>query len=333
MSVSADEKQDVGLDLLARMLKIRRFEERVAAIAASGQGFVSHLYVGQEAVASGVCAALKDTDYISSTHRGHGHVIGKGGDLRRCMAELLGKETGYCRGKGGSMHMADLSLGIIGANGIVGAGIPIACGAGLAAKLRGTDQVSVSFFGDGASNTGTFHESMNVAAVWKLPVVFVCENNGWAQLTRTEATTALGTICQRAAGYGTPGESVDGNDVVAVHEVARAAVERARRGEGPTLIEAHTYRIREHAEGLERFATLRREGEIESWTERDKDPITRHWDRLVGAGVPESQLEALDSQIRADVEAAVEFAQQSPEPPVESAFTGVFSDVVAKERS
>jgi pyruvate dehydrogenase E1 component alpha subunit len=315
----------VGLDLLRRMLRIRRFEERMAVLAAAGE-VSGHLYIGEEAVAAGVCAALRDDDYITSTHRGHGHIIAKGGDLGRCMAELYAKATGYCGGKGGSMHIADMALGIIGANGIVGAGLPIASGAALASRLRGRDVVSVSFFGDGASNHGTFHESLNLASVWSLPVVFVCENNGWAELTRTEALTA-GKIAGRAAGYGIPGVAVDGNDAYAVLATATEAVARARAGEGPTLIEAQTYRVREHNEALLRFSVLRREGEVDEWLARD--PIVLHRRRLIEAGVPEADLDAMDEQVVAEVDAAVEFARSSPGPEPETAFTDVFAPAEA----
>jgi pyruvate dehydrogenase E1 component alpha subunit len=322
-AVAAPPSADVatGLDLLRRMLRVRRFEERMAVLAAAGEIF-GHLYIGEEAVAAGVCAALRDDDWITSTHRGHGHIIAKGGDLGRCMAELYGKATGYCGGKGGSMHIAHLALGIIGANGIVGAGIPLATGAALASRLRGSNQVSVSFFGDGAANHGTFHESLNLAAVWSLPVVFVCENNGWAELTRTEEVTA-GEIVARAAGYGIPGVAVDGNDAYAVYAAASAAVASARTGAGPTLIEARTYRIREHAEGMGRFSVLREEAEVERW--RERDPIKLHRARLVEAGVAEAELDRLDEEIKADVDAAVEFARTSPTPDPATALTDIFA--------
>lgn len=310
------------MDILRRMLRIRRFEEKVAVLAAAGERVSGHLYIGEEAVAAGVCAALRDDDFITSTHRGHGHIIAKGGDLGRCMAELFAKKTGYCGGKGGSMHIADMNLGIIGANGIVGAGLPIATGAALANKLRGTDQVSIAFLGDGAANQGTFHESLNLAAVWTLPVIFVCENNGWAELSRTEALTA-GEIASRAAGYGVPGVAVDGNDAVAVHAAASEAIARARSGGGPTLLEMRTYRIREHAEGLAHFAKLREPAEVEMW--RERDPIARLRDVLTELGADVADLDALDAQITADVEASVEFARSSPPPDPESAFTDVFT--------
>jgi pyruvate dehydrogenase E1 component alpha subunit len=289
---------------------------------------VVHLYIGQEASGAGTCAALRDDDFITSTHRGHGHIVAKGGELARCMAELYGRETGYCRGKGGSMHIADMGLGIIGANGIVGAGIPIAVGAGLSAQLRGSDQVSVSFFGDGASNEGTFHEAMNLAAVWKLPVIFLCENNGYGELSRTADVTALPLISQRAAAYGIPAETVDGNDAFAVHAAVAAAVARARAGEGPQFVETFTYRLRDHAEGLElAFPGNRPEEEIEEWRTQ-RDPIARHRAALLELGVPEAEIDELDAAITAEVEAAVEFAKASSPPAPQEAFTDVWLEPV-----
>jgi pyruvate dehydrogenase E1 component alpha subunit len=321
--LGAELDVDTALDLHRRMLRIRRFEERLRTLIQAGERIMAHLYVGEEAVAAGVCAALRDDDYITSTHRGHGHIIAKEGDLNRCMAELFGRKTGYCGGKGGSMHIADMSLGIIGANGIVGGGLPIATGAALSSKMRGSRQVSVCFFGDGASNQGSFHESLNLASVWSLPVVFVCENNGWAELTRTEAATSGGEVARRAGGYGIPGHRVDGNDVVAVFTTASAAVDRARSGGGPTLIEACTHRMFEHAEGLDRYATLRSEEEMEEW--RGRDPIALHRDFLLHLGVAEAEVAALDARITADVDAAVEFSRSSPPPDPDSAFTDVFT--------
>ena len=316
---------EVGLGLMRRMLRVRRFEERTQALAATGEfPGVVHLYLGQEASGAGVCAALRDDDYITSTHRGHGHIVAKGGELARCMAELYGRDTGYCRGKGGSMHIADMGLGIIGANGIVGAGIPIAVGAALSAQLRKTDQVSVSFFGDGASNEGTFHEAMNLAAVWKLPVVFVCENNGYSELSRTEDVTALPEIARRADAYGIPAVRVDGNDGFAVYEAMVEAVERARAGNGPSLVETLTYRWRDHAEGLElAFPGNRPEDEIEEWRSQ-RDPIVRHRAALQEIGVDAAEIDAIDAAIVAEVEAAVEFAKSSPAPDPQEAFTDVW---------
>jgi acetoin:2,6-dichlorophenolindophenol oxidoreductase subunit alpha len=331
MTLSTEDKVDtqVGLNIMRRMLRIRRFEERVAVLQAAGElTGVVHLYIGQEAVAGGVCAALRDDDYMASNHRGHGHIVAKGGDLSRCMAELYGRQTGYCRGKGGSMHIADMALGIIGANGIVGAGIPIATGAGLSAKLRGTDQVSVCFFGDGASNEGSFHESLNLAAIWSLPVVYVCENNGWGEATRMEKVTALGAIAPRAQGYGIPGVTVDGNDALAVYAAASEASARARAGGGATLIEALTSRTREHSEGIDMIVgKMRSDEELEAWQARD--PISRLRAVLEGAGVENAEIDSLDEAIAAEVEAAVEFALASPPPPPESAFEDMWLEDAA----
>jgi TPP-dependent pyruvate/acetoin dehydrogenase alpha subunit len=317
---------ELGLELLRRMLRVRKFELRIQTLAATGElPGPAHLYTGQEGVAAGVCAALRDDDYVSSTHRGHGHVVAKGSDLAGCMAELLARETGVCRGKGGSMHMADMSLGIIGANGIVAAGIPIAVGAALSAQLRGSDQVAVAFFGEGATNEGAFHESMNLASSWSLPVVFICENNGYGQMTRMEKVTATTEMFQRAEAYKMPSQRVDGNDCFAVNAAAVDAIARARRGEGPSFIEAMTYRWREHAEGLEvLFAGLRDQSEIDEWIARD--PLARHKGVLRENGVPDAAIDALSSAIDSELEAAVEFARNSPEPPREQAFTDLWAD-------
>jgi TPP-dependent pyruvate/acetoin dehydrogenase alpha subunit len=317
----------VGLEIMRRMLRIRRFEERVHTLSGAGEleGSV-HLYIGQEAVAAGVCVALRDEDYITSTHRGHGHIMAKGGEIARSMAELFGRETGYCRGKGGSMHIADMGLGILGANGIVGAGLPIATGAGLSARLRGTDQVSVCFFGDGASNQGSFHESLNLAGVWSLPVIYVCENNGYGELTPMEDVTSRREIAPRADAYDIPGVLVDGNDAFAVHAAASEAVARGRAGEGPTLIEARTYRMHEHSEGMEViFGQTRPQEEIDEWVARD--PLSRTRTLLVGAGVGDAEIDNLDQAIQAEVEAAVEFARSSPLPPLSAAFTDMWLEV------
>jgi pyruvate dehydrogenase E1 component alpha subunit len=301
------------------MIRIRKFEERVKALGAAGELGGSHLYLGEEAVAAGVCAALRADDYITSTHRCHGHVIAKGGDLGRSMAELFGRETGYCKGKGGEMHIADMELGIISANGIIAAGLPIANGAGLAVKLRGSDQVSVAFFGDGAASAGAFHESLNLATIWNLPVVFVCENNGWVELTRSAEVTARDGVAQHGEAYGIPGTRVDGNDVFAVHAAAAGAVARARAGEGPSLIEARTYRTCDHSEGLEAVVGgVRTEQELEEW--RARDPIPRLAEQLAQAGVSEADLAALEERIESEIDAAVEFARSSARPAREAAY-------------
>jgi pyruvate dehydrogenase E1 component alpha subunit len=260
------------IDMYRKMLLIRYHETAAAEAFAAGTipGFV-HLYVGEEAVAVGACANLRDDDYITSTHRGHGHCIAKGCNVKYMMAELIGKETGYCKGKGGSMHIADVGIGMLGANGMVGAGIPLACGAGLSAQIRGTDQVCISFFGDGASNQGTFHESLNLASIWRLPVVFVAENNLYAQTTPQKHAMNIRSIAERGAAYGMPSAEVDGNDLIAVYEAVHEAVKRARKGLGPTLLECVTYRWRGHFEGD--VLHYRTEKEVEEW--KKKDPISK----------------------------------------------------------
>jgi len=247
-----DMKYDVTFlkSLYRRMIQIRLFEDKIGELFLAGEipGFV-HLYVGEEAIAVGVCANLTPQDYITSTHRGHGHCIAKGANIGPMMGEIFGKRTGYCKGKGGSMHIADFAVGMLGANGVVGGGYTLAVGAALAAKMRKTDQVAVCFFGDGASNRGTFHEALNMASVWNVPAVFVCEMNEWASTTPYRTTTAVQDISARAGGYGIPGVVINGNDVFEVYEASKAAIERARSGQGPTLIEAKTYRIKGHFVG------------------------------------------------------------------------------------
>jgi pyruvate dehydrogenase E1 component alpha subunit len=305
------------LDLYTRILRIRRFEEQVGTLFAQGQlpGFV-HLYIGEEAVGAGICALLRDDDYIVSTHRGHGHVLAKGGDMQRMMAELFGKRTGYCKGKGGSMHIADFSIGMLGACGIVGGGIPIAVGAGLSAKTRGTDQVAVSFFGDGASNEGSFHESLNLASALTLPVLFVCENNQYGEFTPSIKAMNIRDIALRAQSYGIPGVIVDGTDALAVYDVAQEAVARARRGEGPTLIEAKTHRRGGHAEGEEAFLggqQYRLADELAA--ARRNDPLLKLHTFIAESGlIPLETLETLDHEITQAVTEAVAFARASEAP-------------------
>jgi pyruvate dehydrogenase E1 component alpha subunit len=314
---------DIMLDLYTRMLRIRRFEEQVGALFGQGQlpGFV-HLYIGEEAVGAGVCAALRDDDYIVSTHRGHGHVLAKGGDMNHTMAELFGKATGYCKGKGGSMHIADFSIGMLGACGIVGGGIPVAVGAGLSAWYRGSEQVAVSFFGDGAANEGSFHESLNLASVLKLPVIFVCENNQYGEFTPATQAMNIRDIADRAAGYGIPGVIVDGTDALAVFAATETAVTRARGGQGPTLIEAKTHRKSGHAEGEKAFLAgqeYRLPDEVAAM--EANDPITRLHrviiERELASG---DDLEELDQRIMQHVAQAVAFARTSPDPKIESLF-------------
>ncbi|MBI2015971.1 MAG: thiamine pyrophosphate-dependent dehydrogenase E1 component subunit alpha [Candidatus Rokubacteria bacterium] len=308
--------------LYETMARIRAFEERVRKEFAAGKlpGFV-HLYAGQEAVAAGVCACLRPTDYIVSNHRGHGHCIAKGVDPKGMMAELYGRATGTCKGKGGSMHIADIDKGMLGANGIVGAGFPLACGPGLTAKVKGTDQVSVCFFGDGATNQGTFHESVNLAAIWKLPVIFVAENNGYAEATPVSYAVSVPVLADRAQAYGIPGVTVDGMNVVAVHEAAAKAVARARAGEGPTLLECKTYRYYGHFEGDAQ--SYKTKEEVQRY--RDRDPLRVFRQQAAETGsIPSAELDAIDAKAAAEIDAAVAFAESSPEPRPEDTFTDVY---------
>jgi len=318
----AIEKEKL-IEMYRTMVRIRRFEERVAREFADGNipGSV-HSYIGEEAVAAGAIAHLRTDDYILSTHRGHGHLIAKGGQTDRMMAELFAKKTGYNQGKGGSMHIADVDIGILGAMGIVGSGIPIATGVGLSAKMRGTDQVTVCFFGDGASNLGRFHEGINLGAVWKLPVIYICENNLWAVSVPTSTSLAINDIADRAIGYGIPGAVVDGMDVIAVYETVGEAVARARRGEGPTLIECKTYRYRGHFEGDS--GTYRPKEEIEEWLKRD--PIKSFKEELVKMKVlTEKQADEIDQEILEEMDQAVKFAQESPFPEPEETLENVYA--------
>jgi pyruvate dehydrogenase E1 component alpha subunit len=306
-----------------KMLEIRLFEEKVFDLY--GQNLVPgtiHLYAGEEAVAVGVCSNLNVDDYITSTHRGHGHCIAKGADLRRTMAEILGKKTGYCKGKGGSMHIADFAVGMLGATAVVGAGLPIAVGAGLSAKLRKTSQVVACFFGEGASNQGTFHESINMASVWALPVVFVCENNLYAMGTRQSRIMSVQNVADRAAAYGIPGVMVDGNDVLVVYEAARKAVERARAGKGPTLIECKTYRHKGHSRVDS--GKYRPKEEVEEWL--GKDPLKRFRQAMLGNGIlTQTELEHVEKEVADEVADAVKFALDSPYPEGKEALENVYA--------
>ena len=321
MSLTLDKQ----LEMLRAMQTIRRFEERASDDFQAGQIYgVVHCYIGQEAVAVGICANLNRDDQIISTHRGHGHCIAKGADLKRMMAELYGKRTGYCKGKGGSMHIADFSIGMLGANGIVAGGIPIITGAGLAAQLEGKGRVAVSFFGDGASSAGPFHESVNIAALWKLPMLYVCENNLYGVNTPAAQAVSAKDVAERAAAYGIPGVVVDGNDVLAVYEVAEAAVQRAHAGQGPTLIECKTYRWRNHTE-IKGIPDTRPQEELDEW--KHKDPIARLVNSLKDQGVlTEDAWQKMDADILQEIEAAVTFAQQSPFPDIDTAVEDVFAD-------
>jgi pyruvate dehydrogenase E1 component alpha subunit len=267
-------------------------------------------------------ANLRKTDYIESTHRGHGHTIAKGADLKHMMAEIFGKTTGCCKGKGGSMHIADFSVGMLGANGIVGGGFTLAAGAALAQKMRKTDGVAVAFFGDGASNRGTFHEAANMAAVWKLPVIFLCENNQWASTTPYRTTTSVDDIADRAQGYGMPGVIVDGNDVFAVYEAAKDLIERARRGEGPSILECKTYRIKGHFVGDPEM--YRTKEEVRKVLE-ETDPIPRFEARVLKAKVmTKKELEAIRTRVEKELDEALEFARTSPEPEVSALYEGLY---------
>jgi acetoin:2,6-dichlorophenolindophenol oxidoreductase subunit alpha len=303
-------------EMLRRMLRIRWFDERASDIRLSMHlPGALHNSIGQEAEIVGACMALRDEDYMTGNHRSHGHPIGKGAPLAPLMAELFGKQTGVCRGKGGSMHLAVFSVGSLGESGIVGSLMPVAVGAGLSARLRGSDQVCLCFFGDGAANCGPFHESLNLAAVWKLPVIFLCENNGYAIYTPQAQTTSVANIAQRAKAYDMPGVIVDGQDALAVHDAVCMAVARARAGQGPTLVEAKTYRYCEHSEFGEAAEppAYRAHAEVAQW--KNRDPIDIHIARLLASGdLTASELEAIRSEVRAEVDAAVAFAQCSPAP-------------------
>lgn len=311
-------------DLYQSMVLIREAEETLIRLFSQNRmpGFI-HSYIGEEATAVGVCAALRPDDYLTSTHRGHGHILAKGGDLKLFFAELYGKADGYCKGKGGSMHVADAGLGILGANGIVGGGIAIAAGAALAAKMRGTDQVAVSFMGDGATDIGAFHESLNLAAIWDVPVVFVVENNGYADFISQRDHQRIEKISTRAASYGMAGETVDGNDVEQVMRAAADAVGRARSGLGPTLLECVTYRWRGHFEGDPQ--PYRGQDEVAAWKERD--PLLLTEGRLAERGeLDAAERDAIREAARAQVAEAVEFAEAGAIPEPLSALEDVFTD-------
>ena len=298
--------------IYSTMARIRAFEFRALKLFEENKlrGSV-HLYIGEEAVASTVCSRLTNDDYITSTHRGHGHCIAKGARLDLAMAELMGKATGYCKGRSGSMHIADFTQGNLGANAIVGGGIPIAVVAALSAKMQKQDRVAVSFFGDGASNEGTFHESLNLAGVWKLPIIFVCENNGYGISVPTWQSTSVENISERAKGYDMPGETVDGNDVEAIDAAFERALKRAKAGEGPSLIECKTYRWMGHWTGYPQ--TYRTREEVETW--KQKDPMKRWRERLLSEGLyAEAELDAMLKAADEEVEAATQFALNSPNP-------------------
>jgi acetoin:2,6-dichlorophenolindophenol oxidoreductase subunit alpha len=309
--------------MYASLQRVRLFEERVRELFAAGRipGFL-HTSIGQEAIAVGTAAALRPDDYVFSTHRGHGHLVAKGGSLRGLMAELYGKANGICHGKGGTMHIADASVGYLGANGVLAAGCVMAPGVGLSIRQRKSGQVVVTFFGDGAANRGPFHEGVNLAALWTLPVVFVCENNRWASTTAHALSTAGGSIAARAAAYGVPGTSVDGNDVLAVHDAVWQAVERARRGEGPSLVEAHTIRWVGHFEGDPQL--YRSRDEVAEG--RRTDPIPRLAAVLEAQGLMDAPHAArIRAAVVAEIDDAVAHAESSPLPAPEDALTDLFA--------
>jgi len=310
------------LNLYKTMVRIRNFEIMAEKLFLEGElpGFI-HLYIGEEAIATGIITNLKKEDFITSTHRGHGHMIAKGADINRMMAELYGRTTGYCKGKGGSMHIADFSIGVLGANGVVGGGLPIAVGAGLGVKMKKGDQVVVTFFGDGASNTGAFHESLNFASVYKLPIIFVIENNQFASTVRAKDTTSVENISDRAVGYGIPGITIDGNDVMTVYETAKEIIKRAREGGGPSLLEAKTYRIKGHFVGDPEL--YRDKKEIKKfWL---NEPIKKFEKKLLESKMlNEIEKKKIWEDSEKEIKEAVEFAKESPMPSKEDALTDLF---------
>ena len=323
MSIESYSSEEL-IDLYRQMVMIREFELRAIAERRTGliPGFV-HSCVGQEATAAGACSALGPGDMITSTHRGHGHLIAKGGEPKYMMAELAARTTGYCGGKGGSLHMTDFDLGILGANGIVAGGIPIAVGAALGFAQRGEPRVALSFFGDGATNEGAFHEALNLAGLWHLPVIFLCENNLYGEGTPQHKQAPVADLAVRAGSYAMPGITVDGNDVLAVYEATQEAVQRARAGGGPTLIEGKTYRQRGHYEGDP--MVYRTKAEMDAWQERD--PIVAFRARLLSAAnMPEAELVAVEGAVQQILDDAVAFAAGSPRPALETALAGVYGD-------
>lgn len=309
------------LECYSRMLRIRAFEEAIIA-----HHPVGHLSIGQEGAIVGACMVLRDDDYVTGTHRSHGHPIGKGADLLPLMAEIFGKRTGICKGLGGSMHLTDTSLGLIGESAIVGGGLPLATGAGLSIQVRKSDQVSLCFFGDGASNEGTFGESLNMAAVWKLPVIYVCENNGYAVTTSIEKSHGQPDVAKRADGYGLPGMIVDGQDAEAVHAVTAEAVARARAGGGPTLIEAKTYRFDEHSNRLAIPIRYRSDEEVAHWR-TTRDPIALYRDILISRDL-QGDVEGIEAAVAQRIDEAVAFARESPEPDMQDLIDSMFSNPI-----
>ena len=317
---------DILLEMQRRMLRIRYFDERASKMVKRGEipGTV-HTSIGQEAQVVGACMALSEIDYMTGNHRSHGHPIGKGAQLGPLMAELVGKATGVCGGKGGSMHLADFKVGSLGESGIVGSSIPIATGAALSSKILGTGRVSLAFFGDGAANQGCLYEAMNLASVWELPIIFLCENNHYALSTPAHTVTA-GVIAERAAGFNMPGVRVeDGQSVLTVYDAVRAAVDRARANKGPSLVEVMTYRFNEHSEGLRLATDYRNAAEKESWLKRD--PVKMFRSYLLDNGIADASiLDQLEAEVLAEVEDAVQFAEDSPYPEPSVAFKDIYTE-------
>jgi acetoin:2,6-dichlorophenolindophenol oxidoreductase subunit alpha len=326
-----DLSRETSAEMYRRMFRSRSFE--LAAIEKMKTGQIPgalHTSVGQEASIVGSCMALREDDYMVGNHRSHGHPIGKGARPDRLFAELMGKATGINAGMGGSMHLSDFSVGSLGETSIVGSGLPVATGAALGSKMQGNDKVTLCFFGDGASNEGTFHESLNLAAVWQLPVVFLCENNGYGELSAASLMVSVPDVSMRAAGYGLPGVTVDGQDVVAVYEAVSEAVARARRGDGPSLVETKTYRFHDHAFGLPAI-NYRDQAEIDEW--RRRDPVELFRARLAAEfGFDESAIAALEDEVGAEIAAAVAFAESSPYPGLEAAFEHVYTNPIPIRR-
>ena len=324
------EGKELYMLMLRRMMLIRKFDETVKDLVQSAELVgMAHCYIGEEAVAVGACTALRDEDYITGNHRSHGHPISKGGDVRRAMAELLGKATGYCKGKGGSMHLADFDIGILGESGIVASALPVAVGAAMGSKMQNTDRVVISFFGDGASNQGACHEAMNLASIWKLPVIFLCENNQYAVTTSFKETVSTENVSDRASAYNMPGVLVDGQDVMAMHEATVHAVQRARAGEGPTLLEAKTYRYEDHSEGLNRILRepYRTEEEIEFWRQRDPIDIHSKW-LLENDVASQGEIDKVQNDVYEAIDDALQFARESPYPDEADLFTDMFADPI-----
>ena len=315
-------EKDRFIHILTKMLEIRFFEESIYDVYTQGlMPGLAHLYIGQEAVAVGVCENLRREDYITSTHRGHGHLIAKGGDLNKMMAEVMGKVTGYCKGKGGSMHIADPEIGIMGANGIVGGSIPIATGLGLSSKLKKDGKVTICFFGEGASNQGAFHEGINMGSLWQLPIVYVCENNLYGISVHQRKSQNIKHVAIRATAYGIPGDIVDGNDVLAIYDVSRRAIARAREDRGPTLIECKTYRWGGHHVG-DPGTAYRPKKEVRKW--KEKCPVERFKEHIVKKGMlAQSEIKRIEEEVKNQVQKAVQFAKNSPYPEEEEALQDV----------